>query len=122
MIRTLATLAVATGVCLSPALPVAAQGAAKVQQGAALFSSQHCVMCHSVGTKGNRKGPLDGVGAKLKIDDIRQWLTNPDEMRAKAKATRTPAMKQLHLSTDQVESLVAFLESQKAPATGNAEK
>jgi len=121
MIRSLSTLALATGVCLSLAIPAAAQDKAKAEKGAALFTSQQCVMCHSVGTKGNKKGPLDEVATKLKAEEIREWLINPDAMREKTKATRTPAMKQLHLSKDQVDALVAFLEVQKA-STGNAQK
>jgi mono/diheme cytochrome c family protein len=85
----------------------------KVQQGAALFASQKCTMCHSVAEKGNKKGPLDDVGGKLKADDIRAWLTEPEAMREKTKATRTPAMKDPKLGKDQVDALVAFLLAQK---------
>ena len=88
----------------------------KVQQGSALFTSQKCVMCHALAEKGNKKGPLDGVGGKLTADDIRAWLTNPDAMREKTKATRTPAMKDPKLSKDQVDALVAFLVAQKGAA------
>ena len=121
MIRSLSTIALAAGICLSLALPAAAQDKAKVEKGAALFSSQQCVMCHSVGARGNKKGPLDEVATKLKVEEIREWLTDPDGMRVKTKATRTPAMKQLHLNKDQVDALVAFLEAQKSSA-GNAQK
>ena len=65
----------------------------KVTIGTGLISSQKCILCHSIGERGNKKGPLDGIAKKLKPEEIRQWLTNPEEMRAKAKATRTPAMK-----------------------------
>lgn len=107
------TITAAVIIILGCAAAAAAQD--KVQQGAALFSSQKCVMCHSVGPRGNRKGALDDVGAKLKVDEIRQWLLNPGEMRTKTKATRTPEMKDLKLSKDQVDALVAFLQVQKAP-------
>ena len=36
--------------------------------GKKVFTEQKCAMCHSVGVKGNRKGPLDGVGSKLSAD------------------------------------------------------
>ena len=88
----------------------------KVEQGSALFTSQKCVLCHSIGAKGNKKGPLDEVGNKLKAEDIRAWLTTPDAMREKTKATRTPLMKDPKLAADQVEALVAFLLTQKTPA------
>jgi mono/diheme cytochrome c family protein len=92
--------------------PASAQD--KVQQGSALFTSQKCVLCHSVAGKGNKKGALDDVGSKLKADEIRAWLTTPDVMREKTHATRTPAMKDPKLDKDQVDALVAFLAAQKA--------
>jgi mono/diheme cytochrome c family protein len=96
---------------LTGSAPAAAQD--KVEQGGALFASQKCMMCHSVAGKGNKKGSLDDVGAKLKADEIRAWLINPDAMREKMHATRTPAMKDPKLAKDQVDALVAFLVAQK---------
>jgi mono/diheme cytochrome c family protein len=94
--------------------PIAAAAADKAEQGAALFTSQKCSMCHSIAGKGNAKGSLDGVGAKLKDDEIKMWITDPEGMRAKTNTTRTPAMKAMKLSGDQVDALVAYLSSQKA--------
>ena len=93
--------------------PIAAAAADKAEQGAALFTSQKCSMCHSIAGKGNAKGSLDGVGAKLTGDEIKLWITDPEGMRAKTNATRTPAMKVMKLSGDQVDALVAYLSSQK---------
>ena len=94
--------------------PASAQD--KVEQGSALFTSQKCTLCHAVAGKGNKKGALDDVGARLKADEIRAWLTTPDAMREKTKATRTPAMKDPKLAKDQVDALVAFLSAQKNAA------
>ncbi|MBI3402470.1 MAG: cytochrome c [Acidobacteria bacterium] len=91
--------------------PAAAQD--KVTIGTGLISSQKCILCHSIGERGNKKGPLDGVGRKLKAEELRQWLTNPEEMRAKTKATRTPAMKDQKLTPEQLDALVAYLETLK---------
>ena len=88
----------------------------KVQQGGALFASQKCVLCHSVAAKGNKKGPLDDIGSKLKAEELRAWLTTPEAMREKTQATRTPAMKDPKLAKDQVDALVAFLLAQKGAA------
>ena len=111
MLRAVSVLGVAL---FFMATPASAQD--KVQQGNALFSSQKCVMCHSVGTKGNKKGTLDEIGGKLKADEIRAWLTNPEGMREKTHATRLPAMKDPKLGKDQVDALVAFLATQKGTA------
>ena len=85
-----------------------------VTKGAALFGAQKCTMCHSLDGKGATKGPLDGIGTKLKADEIRQWLVAPVEMSAKANATRKPAMKSYaSLSKEDLDALVAFLASKK---------
>lgn len=85
-----------------------------VEKGAIVFGAQKCSMCHSLDGKGNAKGPLDGIGSKLKADEIRQWIVTPVEMAAKAKATRKPPMKVLpNLSKDDLDALVAFLSSKK---------
>ena len=61
--------------CLGVAAAAAAQDA-KVAKGQQLFADQKCTLCHSVADKGNKKGPLDGVGTKLSADDIRAWIVD----------------------------------------------
>jgi mono/diheme cytochrome c family protein len=69
-------------------------------------------MCHSLDGKGNAKGPLDGIGAKFKAEEIRQWIVAPAEMAAKHNATRKPPMKAFAtLPKDDLDALVAFLAS-----------
>jgi mono/diheme cytochrome c family protein len=105
------------------AVPASAQSA-KAQQGAAVFTAQKCTMCHSVAGKGNPKGALDNITAKNKAEHIRQWLSDPEGMRAKTNAARTPAMKAMKLSPDQIDALVAYLTSGKSdkPAAADAER
>lgn len=64
--------------------------------------------------KGNAKGALDGIGTKLKADEIRQWMLTPVEMAAKAQAARKPAMKAFaNLPKEDLDALVAFLAKKK---------
>jgi hypothetical protein len=64
--------------------------------------------------KGNQKGALDNVGSLLTADQIRQWITTPVEMAAKAKAERKPAMKSFAtLPKEDLDALVAFLAGKK---------
>jgi mono/diheme cytochrome c family protein len=86
---------------------------AKVSRGEKVFTDQKCSLCHSIGGHGNAKGPLDDVGSKLSADEIRQWITNAKEMTAKTKATRKPEMKQFTLPKDDVDALVAYLQTKK---------
>jgi len=86
---------------------------AKVSRGEKVFTDQKCSLCHSIGGHGNAKGPLDNVGSKLSADEIRQWITNAKEMTAKTKTTRKPEMKQFTLPKDDVDALVAYLQTKK---------
>lgn len=98
--------------CLAVAGVVGAETPAET--GATVFGAQKCGMCHAVAGKGNAKGALDGVGKKLKADEIREWIVDAPSMTAKAKATRKPAMKTYsQLSKGDVEALVAYLQSLK---------
>ena len=98
--------------CVGVAATVAAQDA-KVAQGEKLFVDQKCTLCHSIGDKGNKKGPLDGVAAKLKTDEIREWITDPKGMTVKMKTTRKPEMKVYTLPMVVVAALVAYLSTHK---------
>ena len=70
----------------------AAQDDAQVKKGREVYTAQKCQVCHTIAGKGSKANPLDGVGAKLSADDIRQWITHPTEMTAKAKSTKKPPM------------------------------
>ena len=98
--------------CVGVAATVAAQDA-KVAQGEKLFVDQKCTLCHSIGDKGNKKGPLDEVGSKLSAAEIRAWITDAKAMTAKMKTTRKPEMKAYSLPKEDVDALVAYLASLK---------
>src|SRR5690349_19653567 len=95
---------------LALAAPLLAQDA---KAGEKLYTDQKCSLCHSIAGKGNAKGPLDGVGSKLKADEIRAWLTDAKGMTAKTGATRKPEMKAYTLEKGEVDSLVAYLSTLK---------
>lgn len=99
-------------ICLGIPAAAAAQDA-KVTKGAEVYAAQKCAMCHSIADKGNKKGPLDGVGSKLSAADIRLWMTEAKAMTAKATATRKPEMKSYTLPNDDLDALVAYMVSLK---------
>lgn len=103
-------IAAVAGVLFSA--PLLAQDA-KVAKGEAVYAAQKCALCHSVGDKGNKKGPLDGVGSKLTADDIRSWMTDAKAMTAKTNSTRKPEMKSYALPKDDLDALVAYMVSLK---------
>jgi mono/diheme cytochrome c family protein len=91
---------------------------AKVEKGKAVYDAAQpmkCKYCHSIAGSGT-KGPLDGVGARLKADEIKAWVRTPKDKAEKAKATRKPAMPAYpkeKISDEDLESLTAYLLSLK---------
>ena len=108
MVRSISLALVFT---VSMAAAAAAQDAKA--KGEKVYADQKCSLCHSIGGKGNAKGPLDGVGSKLTPDEIRSWIVDAKGMTAKTNAARKPAMKQYTLPKDDVDALVAYLSSLK---------
>ena len=101
----------ALAMCVGVTATAAAQDAkAKGEQ---LFADQKCTLCHSIGEKGNKKGPLDGVASKVSAAEIREWITDAKGMTAKMKTTRKPEMKAYSLPKEDVDALVAYLGSLK---------
>ena len=106
------SIVIGLALCLGVAAAASAQDA-KVAKGEKLFVDQKCTLCHSVGEKGNKKGPIEAGVAKLSDGEIREWLTDAKAMTAKTKATRKPEMKQYTLPKDDVDALAAYLVSLK---------
>ena len=121
MVRTVRTVrrgvvaAVALAVCSVMARPAAAQDDAKVKRGQEVYTAQKCQMCHAIAGKGNKANPLDGIGAKLSAEDIRQWITHPTDAAAKAKSTKKPPMPNKYgtLPAADLDALVAYMQSLK---------
>jgi mono/diheme cytochrome c family protein len=99
----------------SAALAAGAQDAALIAKGEKVYDANKCATCHFIEAKGkgNKKGPLDGVGTKLTADEIREWLVNAPEMTKKTKSTRKPFMKSYKLPKEDIDALVAYMQSLK---------
>jgi mono/diheme cytochrome c family protein len=94
---------------------VPAQDAALVAKGQKVYEAQKCSVCHSIAGKGSKVSPLDGVGAKLSADEIRQWIVDPVAMAKKVSATKKPPMPKKYdtLPPGDIDALVAYLQSLK---------
>jgi mono/diheme cytochrome c family protein len=112
---TLVTMTILAGAALGVAAPARAQDAAQAKHGQEVYTAQKCQMCHSIAGKGGKTSSLDGVGAKLSADDIRAWITHPDEMTAKTKSTKKPPMPKKYgkLPAADLDALVAYLQTLK---------
>lgn len=86
-----------------------------VNQGKKLYVTYKCDKCHQIAGKGSKKGPLDGVGAKLSAADMKRWFTHPVEMEAKLekKPKGTDAMsyalKSKAIEPAEIDALVAYM-------------
>jgi mono/diheme cytochrome c family protein len=93
---------------------VFAQEKAQLERGMKVYADQKCGVCHSIGGKGNTKGPLDDLGSRLTAEEIRLWMVNPAEMTKKTKAERKPPMRAYpNLPKEDLEAVVAYMVSLK---------
>jgi mono/diheme cytochrome c family protein len=111
--RTIFTVALTLAAGLAMSGFAAAQDAAK--RGQEVYTAQKCQVCHSIAGKGGKASPLDGVGAKLSADDIREWITHPKDAATKAKSTKKPPMQDKYskLPAADIDALVAYMQSLK---------
>jgi mono/diheme cytochrome c family protein len=83
---------------------------AGADEGKALYEKQ-CKICHSVkgdaGKMADKGGALDGVGAKRDAAWLKQYLADPKSQMPDAK------MPKMKLSDQQLDDLVAFLQTLK---------
>ena len=103
---------------LTCALVMGAPGAARGQdaaQGQQVYAAQKCSVCHSIAGKGGKASPLDGVGAKLSADEIRQWIVDPVAMTKKSGSTKKPPMPKKYdkLPAADLDALIAYMQSLK---------
>lgn len=85
------------------------------KKGEAVYTAQKCSVCHQIAGKGNKANPLDGVGTKLKAEDIHEWIVDPVAAAKKANSTKKPPMpaKYKTLPKADIDNLVAYMQSLK---------
>jgi mono/diheme cytochrome c family protein len=116
MMRTIGAVTAAI-VLAGSALAAQAPDPKLANEGKKLYATYKCEKCHMVGGRGSKKGPLDGVGAKLSVADIHKWLVNPAEMEAKlAKPpagtdAMSNALKTKGIEPAEVDALVAYMQT-----------
>ncbi len=79
---------------------------ANAKKGEEVYAKQNCKLCHSIANVGNKKNPLDGVGAKLTEDQLKKWVRTPKEMNPKTLMAAYPASK---ISDADLADLVAYM-------------
>jgi len=97
--------ALALAIMLAAAAPAAADESA-VERGKVVYDEQRCAACHAIGGTGNRRHPLDGVGARLDASALRTWIVAPATMNPKVAKPRYD-----DLPAADLDALVAYLAS-----------
>jgi mono/diheme cytochrome c family protein len=116
MTRTLGAMAMAV-VLTGSGAAAQAPDAKLASEGKKLYATYKCDKCHQIDGRGSKKGPLDGVGAKLTAADIKKWLTNPADMEAKLekKPKGTDAMsyalKTKSIEPGEIDAIVAYIQT-----------
>ena len=116
MTRTLGSIAVALSLA-GTALSAQTPDPKLANEGKKLYATYKCDKCHQIAGRGSKKGPLDGVGAKLSAADIKRWFTHPAEMEAKLekKPKGTDAMsyalKSKAIEPAEIDALVAYMQT-----------
>jgi mono/diheme cytochrome c family protein len=112
------SLGITLGILIAAGAAAHAQDAKAIDAGKKVYDAQKCATCHVIAGKGGtmtKLYPLDGVGKKLTADDIKKWLTHPEEMEAKLE--KKPALKmsskKYALKDDEVAALLAYMQSLK---------
>jgi len=64
-------------------------------------------MCHSIAGAGGKMKALDGVGGRLKADELKKWVLAPQEMKKDTKK------KPVKVAEADLDNIVAYLQTLK---------
>ena len=90
--------------------------------------AEKCSACHTIG-QGNRAGPdLKGVTEQRDLDWLARWIANPDQLIAQKDPIATELLQKFNnvpmpnqgLSKSQVDSIIAYLQSDSAGSASPA--
>jgi mono/diheme cytochrome c family protein len=71
---------------------------AALDHGREVYAAQKCALCHSISGVGGKKLALDGVGSKLKPEDIKKWIRTPKGMKVDTTMKAYPNLPEKDLS------------------------
>ena len=76
-------------------------------QGGEVFAAQKCSVCHSIAGVGSGV-TLDGVGGRLKPDDMKKRIRSPKDVKANSEMKAYPNLPEKDLN-----NLIAYLQALK---------
>ena len=69
-----------------------------LDHGREVYAMQKCALCHSISGIGGKKQALDGIGSKLKGEDIKKWIRTPRTMKPDTTMKSYPNLPEKDLS------------------------
>jgi len=92
--------------------PASTLDASLVARGRAVYEDQACARCHSIDGRGNPRAPLDGVGARRSVGELRDWVTAAGSVRGELSRSAQRAKDGFRqLPEADLEALVTYLAS-----------
>jgi len=86
----------------------------KIKQGASVYAREGCAKCHFLAGKGgNASHPLDGVGTKLTVEQVRAVLLNPQAPTGDRRKPANGMPSYAKLTKADFDALVAYVSSLK---------
>ena len=52
-----------------------------LDHGKEVYAMQKCALCHSISGAGGKLLALDGVGSRLRAEEMRKWIRTPKAMK-----------------------------------------
>jgi cytochrome c2 len=80
---------------------------AAVDQGKEVYTLQKCALCHSIANSSEGVA-LDGIGARLRPDDMKRRIRAPRDVRAGSEMKEYP-----NLTERDLNNLIAYLQTLK---------
>lgn len=86
--------------------------AEKIKTGQQIYKQQNCARCHSIAGQGNPRNPLDGVGTRHTVKELRNWIIGADSLQG-ALPTSILKLKQTNsvLSDSDLDALIIYMQS-----------
>ncbi len=92
--------------------PLATVDPARLSEGRAVYDELGCARCHAIAGRGSPRAPLDGVGARLDREALRQWTVAAGPARDRL-SPRAVAAKEAFadLPAERMDPLLDYLSS-----------
>lgn len=84
----------------------------RVEAGRNIYTQQNCSLCHSISGEGNPYNPLDSVGKKRSVNELRQFITGADSVQALLpENVKNFKQRYKNIPEDELDALIVYMQS-----------